>query len=397
MKDEPPPIVHVHTADGAQIAVKRRPTTGGTPVIFLHGLAVNADVWDLPEVRGEGFHYRSLASILHEAGYDIWLVNLRGHGAPRMLSEPPAGQDDWCVDHFVLFDLPAVVDRVLESTDRRPFVIGSSMGSMTLAGYVQGARLDGPGSGRHVVADAELARQRGDRLAGAVFVEFPAALRWPASLYDENGRLNWKSLLRDWPRAEGGANFAFELLARWSWLHALVDSAGEVPLDWLRSEPGEPWWAGLPKPLAESLAAIEKSAVEAMLQLAGTFTGGTNYRAEVILRGRRHIVDQMKAGVLQQMSKSVRQRGFVSALGSPDHVYSDHYHLVTVPSLVIVGGRDRIANAEVTRELFHEKIRSADRAFRLYENIAHGEFEAAPIATELVYPGIKAWIAERAV
>ena len=371
----------------------RRPD--GTPVIFLHGLAVNADVWDLPEVRGDDFHFRSIAAVLHEAGYDLWLVNFRGHGAPRMLSEPPPEQDDWCVDHFILYDLPAVVEHVRATTGRKPFVIGSSMGSMTLAGYVQGAKLVGEESERHIVADPELARERGEQLAGAIFIEFPAALRWPASTYAADGKLDWQALLRDWRRTDGDVNFPFEMLARWGWLNTLVNAAGEVPLDRLRPDSKERWWQRLPKPWSDRVAEIEKSSTQAMLRLAGRLTGAENYRAEVLLEGRRYIMDSMKAGVLSQMARSVRRRAFVSALGTPEHVYSDNYQHVTVPALVIVGGRDRIANADVTREVFFERIASSDKTLRVYENIAHGEFEAAPIACEQVYPDITRWIAAR--
>jgi len=62
---------------------------------------------------------------------------------------------------------------------------------------------------------------------------------------------------------------------------------------------------------------------------------------------------------------------------------------------VVQGGRDRIANAEVTRTAFFERIPAADKRFLFYEEIAHGELEAAPIASEMVYPKIRAWLDER--
>ena len=132
-----------------------------------------------------------------------------------------------------------------------------------------------------------------------------------------------------------------------------------------------------------------------MLRLAGTFTGATNHRAEVMLQGRRYVLDHLKAGVLRQLTKCVRARAFVSALGSPDHVYSDHYDLVRLPTLVVHGGRDRIANHDVTRTAFFERVTAADKRFLFYEEIAHGEVEAAPVASEKVYPAIRAWLDER--
>jgi alpha-beta hydrolase superfamily lysophospholipase len=400
MSDSPTsaaPIILIPTADGARIAVKHRPNPDAPPVIFVHGLAVNADLWDLPEIRGADFHYRSLASILHDRGYDVWLMNLRGHGGPRMLSEPAPGQQDWCIDHFILDDLPAVVDHVHHETRRRPFIIAASMGAMTLAGYAQGARRTGAGGDLRITADPERARRRQALLAGAVFAEFPAALRWPASLYDAQGRLRWDALLRDWWRTDGGANFPFEMLSRWGWLQALVSAAGGVPLDWLRhSHPDQPWYANLPAPLAEACRRLERRAVQAMLNWAGTFTGATHHRAEVMLQGRRYVMDHMKAGVLEQLAACVRARAFISHLGSPPHVYSEHYDALTLPLLVVQGGRDRIASPEVTRAAFFDRVASADKTFLFDPDVAHGEVEAAPVACERLYPPIRHWLDERA-
>jgi hypothetical protein len=267
---------------------------------------------------------------------------------------------------------------------------------MTLAGYVQGARLTDAGETSRVIADPELARARQGCLAGAVFVEFPARLCWPDSLYDEDGGLCWGVLLRDWWRNDGDVNHPFEMLARWGWLHALLDAVGQIPVNWVVAEQsGQPWYRLLPGPLADGVEKVELAVVQAMLRMAGTFTGATNHRAEVLLRGRRYVLDHMKAGVLRQLAKCVRARALVSALGTPDHLYSDHYHFVELPTLVVQGGRDRIANAAVTRHAFFDRIPAADKRFLFYEEIAHGELEAAPVASEIVYPAIRAWLNER--
>jgi pimeloyl-ACP methyl ester carboxylesterase len=388
------PIVRVPTADGGRVALKRRPHPGGPPVIFIHGLAVNADLWDLPEVRGRDFHYRSLASLLHDAGYDIWLMNLRGHGAPRMLSEAPPGQTDWCVDHFILYDLPAVVAHVREATARRPFIIGASMGAMTLGGFVQGATL-ADGAAGPIVARPEVAQARQAQLAGCVFAEFPAALRWPDSLYDAHGRLKWPELLRNWRRCDGDVNYPFELLARAGWLLSLLKAAGGVPVHWMTPRRPEPWYRSLPRAVASNCEQLERAVVQRALNWAGTFTGATSHRAEVLLHGRRFVLNSMKAGVLRQMTKCVRQGAFVSVLGSPDHVYSEYYHYIDLPTLVVHGKRDRIANAACTRSAFFDRLPAADKQFLLFDDIAHGELEAAPVASERVYPQIISWLAER--
>ncbi len=396
MNAEIPSIEYVSTSDGARIAIKRKPRAGGVPVIFLHGLAVNADLWDLPSLDGPEFRYRSLATLLYDAGFDIWLVNLRGHGAPAMLSTPAPGQTDWCVDHFVTLDLPAVCDHVLSTTRRKPFVIGASMGAMTLAGYVQGAVLAGTHAAPCVALDSAVAERRQSELAGAIFAEFPAALRWPHSLYDEKGGLRWSALLRDFWRSGGDANFPFEVLARLGWLETLIDSAGGVSLQWMKPDPIAPSLLNsLPAPLIDWFRRFESGAVQAGLNLVGTFTGHSNHRAEVILRGRRFVIDDMKAGVLRQMRRGVHAGEFVSGLGEPPHVYSNYYDRTTLPTLVLAGGRDRIAVAEVTRAVFHDRIASRDKTMLTFDTIAHGELEAAPWASENVYPRVLDWLTSR--
>ncbi len=384
----------VATADGAQLVLRRRPAAGA-PIVFLPGLAANADLWDLPTVAGRDFEYRSLATLMHEAGHDIWLVNFRGHGGPEMLSTPPAGQADWSVDHFILYDLPAVLEHVQRSSGRRPFVVGASMGAMVLAGYLQGAVLvESPSA--MIRADPLLAQRRNAAIGGAIFVEFPAALRWPRSLFDEYGNVRWQELARDWWRTDGDANYPFELLARSAWLETLIVDAGRVPLEWMRpSERSDSLFERFSPATAARLRAMKTSLTQAGLDLLGRITGHSQHRAEVILEGRARAIDHMKAGVLRQMGKSVRARAFVSDLGSPAHAYSEHYALLTAPLLVIAGGRDRIANAAVTREAFFERVCAVDKEFRLFEEFAHGEFEAAPRACERVYPGIADWIRNR--
>ncbi|MBN2446713.1 MAG: alpha/beta fold hydrolase [Phycisphaerae bacterium] len=389
-------VVTIETADGAKVSVRRRANVGGAPVIFLHGLGTNADSWDLPAVSTDEYQFESLATILDRAGYDLWLVSFRGLGAPDAYSKPPAEQNDWSMDHYIVYDVPAVVDHVTKATGRRPFVIGNSMGAMVLSAYVQGATLVGQVGEWRIIADPDLAESRQERLAGCVFVEFPAGMRWPDSVYDANGELDWTILTYEWWRTDADMNVMFELTSRLTWLEALIVSSGSVPLDRLRpSGLGEEILNKIPTALADAWRQAELFVVQAGLKVAGALWGVPNLRAEVFLRGRMYIADQMKAGVLQQLGKCVRTRSFVSSLGSPDHVYSDHYHMTTVPSLVIVGGLDRIANPDVTRTVFYDVISSEDKTFLRYDEMGHGEFEAAPIATEQVYPAIQSWLGDR--
>lgn len=394
--DDPPLIVeHAPTEDGGTVALKRRPQPGGPPVMLIHGLAVNADLWDLPSIDTPDYAYRSLATCLRDAGWDVWLVNLRGHGRPRMYSTPPPGQSDWCVDHFIVFDLPAAVAHVRRATGARPFIVGASMGAMTLAGYLCGTRW---ASAAHdsLTADADLARRRQSELCGAVFAEFPAVLRWPDSPFDAAGRPRWSQFLRWAGRTDAGVNFPFEFAARLGWLEALIMARGGVPLDRLRPRGPNAVLEALPPGVAAAFRQVERAITQAGLNVMGLFNGSTNHRAEVLLHGRRYVLEEMKAGVLRQMAASIRAGSFVSLLGSPTHDYPSHYPLIELPTLLVLGGRDRIANADITRQCFFERIAADDKQLMLFEWLGHGEIEAAPVATAQIYPGVMRWLAARA-
>ncbi len=387
-------IHRICTADGARLACRRHEQRGAPPVLLIHGLAVNVDVWDAPPVDATGYSYRSLASLLRDAGYDVWLLNLRGHGAPHLHSEPPVGQRDWCVDHFLLYDVPAAVEYVIHATGRFPVVIGNSMGAMCLAAYLCGATRSRTDEGEQIIIDPHVASQRQGRAAGAILVEFPAALRWPRSFFDERGALRWGALLNEWGRADRDVNLPFESMSRMPWLEAALTATGEIRLDWLRSATAEAdsrW----PTALQQGYKGLREVSLKALGQLAARFRNVRDFHFETFTRCLLPALDHLKAGVLRQLAKSVRAGGFVSALGTPDCIYSEHYSHIALPVLTIVGGRDRIANADVTRAVFYENVSSGDKQLLRFEDMAHGEFEYSPAATQRVYPAIVEWLSAR--
>lgn len=425
----------VLTSDGAVLAMRRLPGDG-PPVVLLHGLAVHSGMWDIPPIDGPGYRFRGLAWALADAGFDVWMPNFRGNGPREHFSEPPAGQRDWFIDHFILYDAPAIFDHVRRATGRRAFAAGCSMGAMVLGAYLQGATLalapvgaaapvaaagvssndeprasidesdvsraaagpDVPAATTEIriVSDTSLAAARQADLSGAVFITFPAALRWPRRLYDAEGRLNWPELAKEWSEGGFDNNYPFEAMARMGWVQALLTGVGKVPLDWLRAGRLDYDQSGVPRLIADGLRHVEKVLMKGALRVADAFTGAKNHKVEVFMHGRRHVIEAIKSGVLLQMGKSVRARAFVSALGAPDHAYSDHYNEVVLPTLIVAGARDRIAHAETTREAFFDVIRSRDKTFRTYDDMGHGEFSMAPIAAERVFPEIVSWLSERA-
>jgi len=125
------------TADGYILALHRIPhgkTNGDEdmkrPVIFVqHGILASSADWVLSTpAKGLGF-------ILADAGYDVWLGNYRGNTYSRnhTFLDPDSQRDgfwDFTWDEMAHYDLPAMLERVLEVTgEAELFYAGHSMGT----------------------------------------------------------------------------------------------------------------------------------------------------------------------------------------------------------------------------------------------------------------------------
>lgn len=124
------------TADGWRIAVSRWKPRGPArrrhPVLLCPGLAANRFSWDLaPEV--------SIPRHLSELGWDVFCVELRGHGhseRPRLFGKKSWG---WSLDHHAREDVPAAIELVRRTTgSERVHYVGHSMGG--ILGYTLLAR-----------------------------------------------------------------------------------------------------------------------------------------------------------------------------------------------------------------------------------------------------------------
>jgi len=111
------------TADGAILALQHLPAAGH-PILLVHGLSSNHHSFDL--------HGRGLAIELQAAGYDVWMLDLRG----RLESQPPPGRAAWTLDDYGRVDVAAAVQRIRSQTGHeRIAYLGHSMGGMVLSIY----------------------------------------------------------------------------------------------------------------------------------------------------------------------------------------------------------------------------------------------------------------------
>ncbi|CAK1584934.1 unnamed protein product [Parnassius mnemosyne] len=101
------------------------------PVVFLaHGLLGSSDDWLLMGPK------KSLAYMLSDEGYEVWLGNTRGNKyAKRHASKHPAQPDFWQYsnDEVALHDTPAMIDYALKiSEQKKLYYVGVSEGATTI-------------------------------------------------------------------------------------------------------------------------------------------------------------------------------------------------------------------------------------------------------------------------
>ncbi|XP_031783791.1 lipase 3 isoform X2 [Nasonia vitripennis] len=125
----------VMTADGYLLRIHRipgspsRPRAVGKPVIYMqHGLLASSDTWVLMGPQ------RDLAYILADAGYDVWLGNVRGNTYSRAHVSLSPDYDpafwEFSYHEIALYDVTAVIDYILIKTAQPSLVyIGHSMGT----------------------------------------------------------------------------------------------------------------------------------------------------------------------------------------------------------------------------------------------------------------------------
>ena len=123
-------IHHVQTEDGAHITLQRYERPGAPAVVLCHGISSNHHFWDLdPE--------HSLAVHLWEAGFDVWNLDLRGHGFAVRNERGRRPRPAWTVDDYGNYDLPAAFHHVQTETHDQPLhYVGHSLGGMVLAVYL---------------------------------------------------------------------------------------------------------------------------------------------------------------------------------------------------------------------------------------------------------------------
>ncbi|XP_050205024.1 triacylglycerol lipase 2-like [Mercurialis annua] len=125
----------VTTEDGYILSMQRLPADSfGTPsykppVLLQHGILMDGSAWlfNSPD--------QSLAFILADNGYDVWISNTRGTTYSRgHTSLCPSAPDywNWSWDELATYDLPAIFNYVHNQTAQKLYYVGHSLGTLTL-------------------------------------------------------------------------------------------------------------------------------------------------------------------------------------------------------------------------------------------------------------------------
>ncbi len=111
------------TGEGTPLAMIRKRLAGSrptlAPVVLIHGYGQNRYAWHLPS--------RSFFNYLARAGFDVFNLELRGHGRSRHLGAHPPRDPSV----FVERDVPAALEEVARLSGGRPaYLIGHSLGGL---------------------------------------------------------------------------------------------------------------------------------------------------------------------------------------------------------------------------------------------------------------------------
>ncbi len=127
----------------------------GRPIVFLHGSFSNRGFW----LSSKGI---GLASELALAGYDPWMIDMRGHGHSPVNQTYSKNN----VESYARYDLPAVQAFIHEQTGQKAVWVGHSLGGVSIVTALAGEHLN-------------QALMSGLVLFGTQTRRYPVALRLP--------------------------------------------------------------------------------------------------------------------------------------------------------------------------------------------------------------------------
>jgi polyhydroxyalkanoate synthase subunit PhaC len=297
----PGEIISVKACDGFPLVIERLGTRDGLtpkgpPVVLCPGFGGNRFNFNFDEKH-------SLALYLAAEGFDVWIVELRGHGRSKLITHPRTRgrARPWNMDDHIEKDVPAIIDTVIRLSAQSKLVwVGHSLGGM--------------------VAYCLLSRvlDQSRYFAGLITLGSP-------------GRVERKS--RIMPTV---ATPLLRVLKRRATL------------------PTRSVMRALFSPAARRLG---------LRRFWRYWLNPDNLDWDVLQETMRIGAEDFSPGTLHQWLTSMRRQSLVSGDGSFD--YFEHMDRISIPILLIGGAGDRIAPAASLRIVF-DRVGSKDKTMRIF-------------------------------
>jgi len=264
------------------------------PILCLPGLAETRFVLD--QALGNSF-----VDYLALNGFDVYMAELRGHGKSLHLKE----RYNWNVQTFLDFDVPAIINKVLEESGQRQFLwVGHSMGGMLLLAYLISAGLAKDKN----IYDASLVR-------GGVTVGSPIVFNQPSLI-------------------------ALALAYKLTFLPRLP----YIPTDNLAN------WLSVLRFVLDS-------------PLTYHFWNWRNMDVNNKMLYLKDGIDNMAQGVMRDFMEYILVGDFCSSDGKIN--YRENLFLVNTPLLIVGGAVDAMASVE-NMQIIYDNVSSTDKELRAF-------------------------------
>lgn len=279
----------------------------------------------------------SLARHLQRAGWDVWVLELRGAGQSRRRLQLPRARYGWTFEDYAHHDVPAAISLVRDLTGQpRVFWVGHSLGGM--------------------VAYAALMTPIADSFAGVVTLASP-----------------------------GMTDIGHEALDRWIALRR-----------WLRFAPARlpsRWAAWIGSPFAGAIA----SSVPTLIR--DWTWHPDNLDLDVVRFMMRHGVEDLPRSLLVEFARWYEAKRMSDRYKL--FSFGDHFERIRAPMLVIAGGRDRLTPPADLRRLVDrlgsadKTFWLAGHASGLAHEYSHVDLVLGRHAPEEIYPVVAGWLEQR--
>ena len=296
-------------------------------VLAIHGFAQNRYTWHL--------NTRSLTAYLVSRGYDVFNLDLRGHGRSRDFGAPLPETFEQHVDE----DIPAAVAAMARLGHERLFLLGHSLGGAV--SYASAPRLD--------------ARLRGVITIAGVF-RWGQGARVIAAL---TSVLHWADRVHRFVHAGRGPTLRLDLVGRF---------------------------------ISKNIDAFESGRM--ILPLTGW--AKDSIERPILKEWLAKAFDRTSGSVLALMGRWAHTGRFCDSRGACD--YASEWASARAPLLVIAGDDDQLADAANDVRPAYQVSRSPDRSYRLFGRAADGvpfghvDLLIGREAPRKVWPAISSWL-----